>query len=71
MPTRPSVATFQPIFPAQIAELLQLSKITDRAYQIQQCSAKTKEGLQEGMEWMVGQMNDGGGAVAGPRSEAK
>jgi ADP-ribosylation factor-like protein 3 len=36
-----------------IAETLDLYSIRDRKWQIQSCSAKTKVGLQEGMEWLV------------------
>ena len=32
---------------------LGLEGIQDRIWQIQACSAKTGEGLQEGMEWLV------------------
>lgn len=37
----------------QLAELLDLKKIEERTWSIQACSAKTKEGLQDGMEWLV------------------
>lgn len=37
----------------EIAESLNLDAVRDRAWQIQACSAKTGEGLQEGMEWVV------------------
>ncbi|KAL0477122.1 ADP-ribosylation factor-like protein arf3 [Acrasis kona] len=37
----------------QIAEELGLHSIRDRTWQIQACSAKTGEGLQQGMEWLV------------------
>eukprot|EP00161_Ancyromonas_sigmoides_P026239 TRINITY_DN902_c2_g1_i1.p2 TRINITY_DN902_c2_g1~~TRINITY_DN902_c2_g1_i1.p2 ORF type:complete len:180 (-),score=73.37 TRINITY_DN902_c2_g1_i1:161-700(-) len=37
----------------EIANDLDLVGIRDRQWQIQPCSAKTGEGLQEGMEWMV------------------
>jgi hypothetical protein len=30
----------------------------DRPWHIQGCSAKTGEGLQDGMEWIVSQIND-------------
>ena len=33
---------------------LNLVAIKDRAWQIQACSAKTGEGLAEGMQWLVG-----------------
>lgn len=36
-----------------IATGLNLHGIKDRAWQIQACSAKTGEGLQEGMGWLV------------------
>jgi len=39
----------------QIAELLNLQNIRDRAWQIQACSAKRGEGLREGLEWAVKQ----------------
>ncbi len=34
-------------------ETLNLMTIADRTWNIQACSALTKEGLQEGMEWLV------------------
>jgi len=37
----------------EILNTLNLSSITDRTWTIQACSAVTKEGLQEGMEWLV------------------
>jgi ADP-ribosylation factor-like protein 3 len=37
--------------PSDIADALNLFSIRTRAWQIQPCSAKTGEGLQEGMEW--------------------
>jgi ADP-ribosylation factor-like protein 3 len=36
-----------------IATGLNLHGIKDRSWQIQACSAKTGEGLSEGMEWLV------------------
>jgi ADP-ribosylation factor-like protein 3 len=41
----------------EIGEKLNLSAIRDREWHIQACSAKNGEGLQEGMEWVVGQVN--------------
>lgn len=38
---------------AQIADLLGLDGIRDRTWQIQPCSAKTGEGLEEGITWVV------------------
>ncbi len=37
----------------EILENLNLKDITDRTWNIQACSAITKEGLKEGMEWLV------------------
>ncbi|PRP76099.1 ADP-ribosylation factor family [Planoprotostelium fungivorum] len=37
----------------EIAETLELVTIRNRQWQIQPCSAKTGEGLSEGMEWIV------------------
>ena len=39
--------------PKDISEALQLTNIRDRPWQIQACSAKTKDGLQEGIEWVL------------------
>jgi len=41
---------------ADVADALQISD--DRAFQIQACSAKTGEGLSDGLEWLVEQLND-------------
>ncbi|KRX10030.1 P-loop containing nucleoside triphosphate hydrolase [Pseudocohnilembus persalinus] len=41
--------------PDEIAEDLQLENIKDRQWIIVACSAKTQEGMQEGMEWLIGQ----------------
>ena len=48
-------------------EKCRLSDISDREIHIQACSAKTGDGLQEGMEWLVTKMNDeqGAGGSAG------
>ena len=54
------------LFPVQISVGLNLHMIKDRAWQIQACSAKTGEGLQEGMEWLVMQMKEKE-ARAGPK----
>jgi len=37
----------------EIAEALNLSAIKDRTWTIQACSAKSGDGLQDGMEWLV------------------
>ena len=47
---------------------MHLHMIRDRAWQIQACSAKNGEGLQEGMEYVVAQINNSGG---GAGAEAK
>lgn len=42
--------------PNEVADGLNLYSIRDRPWQIQACSAKTGEGLQDGMEWLVKQV---------------
>merc|ERR1739845_179894 len=37
----------------EIIETLELGSIADRTWTIQACSAKTGEGLHEGMQWMI------------------
>ena len=37
----------------EIMETLKLAEITDRNFNIQSCSAVTKEGLSDGMEWLI------------------
>ncbi|CAK4687047.1 hypothetical protein LEN26_016406 [Aphanomyces euteiches] len=49
---------------SEIATALNLSSIRNRPYQIQACSAKTGEGLQEGMEWIVGKVGEERGREA-------
>ncbi|GBG29462.1 ADP-ribosylation factor [Hondaea fermentalgiana] len=41
---------------SEVADLLQIND--DRAFQIQACSAKSGEGLSDGLEWLVEQLND-------------
>ncbi|DBA74648.1 hypothetical protein WJX82_006477 [Trebouxia sp. C0006] len=41
---------------AEIADSLSLPAIRDRPWQIQPCCAKTGEGLKEGMEWLIKQV---------------
>jgi ADP-ribosylation factor-like protein 3 len=36
-----------------------LNELRERTWQILPCSAKTGEGLQDGMEWIVEQINRG------------
>lgn len=45
--------------PGEITEKLGLDSLRDRVWQIIACSAKDGDGLQEGMEWIVEQMNAG------------
>ena len=40
-----------------VAEGLNLFSIRERPWQIQPCSAKTGEGLKDGMEWLIKQIN--------------
>merc|ERR1712086_1185778 len=44
----------------EISECLKLQNIKDRPWSIQACSAKTGDGLQEGMEWLVAQCQNKG-----------
>ncbi len=44
-----------------IWEGLNMHQVRSREVQMQGCSAKTGEGLQEGMEWLVSVINDKGG----------
>ena len=37
----------------EVMEETKLAEITDRTWNIQACSAVTKEGLEEGMEWLI------------------
>ncbi|CAJ1437886.1 unnamed protein product [Effrenium voratum] len=39
----------------EISEVMGLASIDDRVWTIQACSAKSGEGLQEGMEWLIGE----------------
>jgi ADP-ribosylation factor-like protein 3 len=39
----------------EISDALAMNAIVDRTWTIQACSAKTGDGLQEGMEWLVSQ----------------
>lgn len=48
----------------QISTGLNLHTIRDREWQIQSCSAKTGEGLQEGLEWLINTINEGQAAEA-------
>ena len=45
----------------QLTTDLELHSIRDRIWHIVSCSAKTGDGLQEAMEWVVGQINSDDG----------
>jgi len=47
--------------PGEITTELGLNEIRERTWQILPCSAKTGEGLQDGMEWIVEQINSNKG----------
>ena len=34
-----------------------LTEVTSRPWHIQACSAKTGEGLDDGLEWLIGEVN--------------
>lgn len=53
----------------EITTELGLNELRDRTWQILPCSAKTGEGLQEGMEWLVEQVNSA--KAAGGAEEVK
>ncbi len=42
---------------SEISEGLALTKLRDRAWQIQACSALTGEGVSDGMEWVIKSIN--------------
>ncbi len=46
---------------AQVSEALGLSELKRRTWTIFKCSAKTGEGLHEGMDWLVNVVSGGGG----------
>ncbi len=50
--------------PDEITAELSLNELRDRTWQILPCSAKTGEGLSEGLEWLVEQINNGKGTTA-------
>ena len=45
----------------QIADALNLHVIRDRTWHIQSCSAKTGDGLEDGLNWLVENMSTAGG----------
>lgn len=45
--------------PDEISAELGLNELRERTWQILPCSARTGDGLQEGMEWLVEQINSG------------
>lgn len=46
---------------AEIADALNLHVIRDRTWHIQSCSAKTGDGLEDGLNWLVENMSTAGG----------
>ena len=48
----------------EVMEHLDLNEITDRSWNIQACSAMTKEGLNEGMTWLIETINSKNNAAA-------
>jgi len=50
--------------PEELTLELGLDEIRERSWQILPCSAKTGDGLQDSMEWIVEQINSGGGKPA-------
>eukprot|EP01041_Mallomonas_annulata_P001826 gene1826-3537_t len=48
--------------PNEITAALDMDGLRDRTWHILPCSAKSGEGLQEGMEWVVEQINSGSGS---------
>jgi len=48
----------------EVMEHLDLNSITDRSWNIQACSAMSKEGLEEGMSWMINTINAKANAAA-------
>jgi signal recognition particle receptor subunit beta len=45
--------------PAELAEQMQLPQVAQRAFHIRGCSALRNEGVQEGMKWLAGQLQQG------------
>ena len=43
---------------SEVMESLKLSEIKDRTWNIQACSAVSKEGLSDGMEWLIKTIGD-------------
>ena len=48
----------------EVMEHLDLNSITDRSWNIQACSAVTKDGLNEGMTWLIETINQKNNAAA-------
>ena len=45
--------------PDEISEMLNLDSIKQREWMIVACSAKTKEGLEDGFNWVIESMKSG------------
>ena len=56
--------------PAEITTELNLQELRERTWHILPCSARTGEGLQEGMEWLVEQVNSKAGVDAEATADA-
>jgi ADP-ribosylation factor-like protein 3 len=54
----------------EITTLMNLHVVTSRPWQIQACSAKTGDGLHEGMEWVVQQIGEASKAAAAAKASA-
>jgi len=55
---------------SDISDALKLSAIRDRTWHIESCSAKTGEHLQEGMEWLVAELNQAKGEAGEGKDSA-
>ncbi|CAE7874812.1 arl3 [Symbiodinium necroappetens] len=55
----------------EIAAALDLASISDRTWTIQACSAKDGSGLEDGMQWLIGVINEKAGHSAEPRNHSR
>jgi hypothetical protein len=56
-------------FAQQLSTVLALHEIRDREWSILPCSAKTGDGLQEGMEWVIDHVDENAEEKRGARTE--
>lgn len=56
-------------FIQQLSTVLALHEIRDREWSILPCSAKTGDGLQEGMEWVIDHVDEHAEEKRGARTE--